>query len=94
MDIKEVLLLWFTNLLIEKPQVVALIIKLSKINNWLNNYTNQLLKKWKKRVHFLFKDNICGADLTDMQLISKFNKGTRFCYVLLIFLVNIHGLFL
>ena len=94
MDIKEVLLLWFTSLLIEKPQVVALIIKLSKINNWLNNYTNQLLKKWKKRVHSLFKDNICGADLTDMQLISKFNKGTRFCYVLLICLVNIHGLFL
>ena len=25
-----------------------------------------------------FIDNICGADLTDMQLISKFNKGFRF----------------
>ena len=25
-----------------------------------------------------FTDNICGADLTDMQLISKFNKGFRF----------------
>ena len=25
-----------------------------------------------------FKDNICGADLADMQLISKFNKGFRF----------------
>ena len=35
----------------------------------------------KKRVHSLFKDNIWGADLTDMQLISKFNKGTRFYYV-------------
>ena len=34
-----------------------------------------------------------GADLADMQLISKFIKGIRFCYVLLIFLVNIHGLF-
>ena len=30
-----------------------------------------------------------------MQLISKFNKGIRvFFYVLLIFLVNMHGLFL
>ena len=25
-----------------------------------------------------FKDNIRGADLADMQLISKFNKGFRF----------------
>ena len=25
-----------------------------------------------------FKDNIWGADLADMQLISKFNKGCRF----------------
>ena len=25
-----------------------------------------------------FRDNIWGADLTDMQLFSKFNKGFRF----------------
>ena len=25
-----------------------------------------------------FIDNICSADLTDMQLTSKFNKGFRF----------------
>ena len=25
-----------------------------------------------------FKDNIWGVDLTDMQLLSKFNKGFRF----------------
>ena len=25
-----------------------------------------------------FTDNICGADLADIQLISKFNKGIRF----------------
>ena len=25
-----------------------------------------------------FRDNIWGADLTDMQLLSKFNKGFRF----------------
>ena len=30
-----------------------------------------------------FKDNIWGADLADMQLISKFNKGFRFllCFI-------------
>ena len=29
-------------------------------------------------MHSPFKDNIWGADLADMQLISKFNKGFRF----------------
>ena len=27
-----------------------------------------------------FKDNIWGADLADMQLLSKFNKGFRFLF--------------
>ena len=36
----------------------------------------------KRTVYSRFKDNIWGADLADMQLISKFNKGFRFllCY--------------
>ena len=38
-----------------------------------------IIKKSKKgRVYSLFKDNIWRADLADMQLISKFNKETRF----------------
>ena len=38
-----------------------------------------LIRKFKKReVHSAFKGNIWGADLVDMQLISKFNKGFRF----------------
>ena len=38
-----------------------------------------ILKKFKKRkVQSPFIDNILGADLADMQLISKFNKGFRF----------------
>ena len=52
-----------------------LIIKLNKIKNWLKNYTNQLLKIWKRRVYSSLKDNILGADFADMQLIGKFNKG-------------------
>ena len=32
----------------------------------------------KRKVHSPFIDNIWGADLVDMQLISKFNKGLRF----------------
>ena len=38
-----------------------------------------IIKKFKKRkVYSGFKDNVWGADLADMQLISKFNKGFRF----------------
>ena len=32
----------------------------------------------KRKVHSSFIDNICGADLGDMLLKSKFNKGLRF----------------
>ena len=41
-----------------------------------------------------FKDNICGADLAEMQLISKFNKRFRFLLCVSIFLASIPGLFL
>ena len=39
----------------------------------------RIIRKFKKReVYSAFKDNIWAADLTDMQLTSKFNKGFRF----------------
>ena len=47
-------------------------------SNYQKNYRNQLLENLKKEVHAPFLDNIWGADLADMQLISKFNKGIRF----------------
>ena len=38
-----------------------------------------IIRKFKKRkVYSGLKDNIWGADLADMQLTSKFNKGFRF----------------
>ena len=38
-----------------------------------------IIKKFEKRkVHAAFKDNIWGADLADMHLLSKYNKGIRF----------------
>ena len=38
-----------------------------------------IIKKFKKRkLHSSFINNIWGADLADMQLISKFNKGIHF----------------
>ena len=40
------------------------------------------LKK-KRKVYSSFKDNTWGADLVDMQLISKYNKGIHFliCFI-------------
>ena len=51
-------------------------------------------KSKKRKVHSPFIDKIWGADLTDMELINKFNKGSRFYDVLLIISVNMHVLFL
>ena len=48
----------------------------------------------KRAVYSGFKDHIWGANFTDTQLISQFNKGFRFLLCLLIVLVNMHGLFL
>ena len=52
-----------------------------------------IIKKLKKRrVFSSFKDNIWGADLADMQLISKFKRGIRFLLYVIDFVVNVHGL--
>ena len=37
-----------------------------------------IIKTLKKKVYSAFKDNIRGADLAEMHLINKFNKGFRF----------------
>ena len=38
-----------------------------------------IIRKFEKRkVYSTFKDNIWGADLADMQLLSKYNRGIRF----------------
>ena len=47
----------------------------------MKNYTNQLLQNLiKEKYTHPFFDNIWGADLADMQLISKFKKGFRFLF--------------
>ena len=43
-----------------------------------------IIRKFKKiTVYSRYRDNIWGADLADMQLISKFDKGFRFllCFI-------------
>ena len=49
---------------------------------YLQDYANQFKKR---KVHSPFIDDIWGADLADMKLISKFNKGIRFLCVIDIF---------
>ena len=50
-----------------------------------------IIRELKKRnVNSPFIDNIWGADLADMQLTNRFNKGICFLLHLLIFLVNTH----
>ena len=95
MDIREILLQWFMSLLIKKTSGSG--IKNENISNTelAEELHKPIIKKFKQRkVHSPFIDNIWGGDLVDMQLISKFNKGIVFYYVLLIFSVNTHGLFL
>ena len=40
------------------------------------NFIKQLLENLRK-LYSSFRDNIWGADLAEMQLLSKFNKGFR-----------------
>ena len=47
-----------------------------------------IIRNFKKRKEYsAFKDNIWAADLADMQLTSKFNKGSRF----LLCVIDIHS---
>ena len=49
------------------------------MNNQLKELHKPIIRNFKKRRAYLgFKDNIWEADIADMQLISKFNRGFRF----------------
>ena len=44
-----------------------------------NELHKPIIRKFKKRkVHSSFRDNIWGADLTDMQSLSKYNTGFKY----------------
>ena len=54
-------------------------IKNENISNKAEELSKPINRKFKKsKVHLPFIDNILGANLVDMQLISKFNKRFRF----------------
>ena len=87
-DIKEDQLLWFIFFFDKKSTGSGIVNNNNNDNN--NNEVKQniqlaeelhksIIRKFEKRKVFSgFRDNIWGADLADMQLISKFNKGFRF----------------
>ena len=47
-------------------------------NIWNKELAEELHKRVIRKLHSTFIDNIWGADLADMQLISKLNRGFRF----------------
>ena len=88
MGIKDGLPLWFINFFDKKS--ASLTDKFVAGSGVANNEIKQnfqlaeelrkpIIRTFKKRkVYSGFEDNIWGADLADMQLITKFNKGFRF----------------
>ena len=100
MNIKDVLLQWFISffisLLVDKSASGRVIKNENMSNKELAEELHKPInRKFRKRkVYSSVKDNIWGTGLADMQLISTFNKGIPFCYVLLIFLINTHKVFL
>ena len=85
MDIKKVLPLWFYKFFDKKSKGIgANILKQKK--QLAEELQKPIIRTFLKiRVNLSFKDNIWGADLADMLLISKVNKGTRF----LLYFINI-----
>ena len=83
MDMKEVLLRWFTNFSKKASSGAA------KNENMSNQELAKVLYKTivrkfeKRKVYSSFKNNISGTDFASMRLISKFNKGFRFLWCII-----------
>ena len=74
--IKEDLLLWF---MVKRQTGSGLKTEVKHNEQLAQELQKLVVRNFKKRTVYLrFKDNIWGADLADMQLISKFNKRFRF----------------
>ena len=94
MHIKEDWLLCFINFF-DKKAAGSGITSIPQNKQLAEELHKPIIKKFKNRkVYSSFKDNIWGANLADMQLISKFSKRFRFFCVLLILLANLLRLFL
>ena len=66
---------------------MVLKIKINQLNKLAEDLHEPIINKFKKRkVYSSLIDNIWGADLADMELLSKINKGIRF-------IVSVIGIF-
>ena len=70
MYIKEVLLQWFINFY--KKQKMVLLLEVKILNQQL---AKELQKKKLLEILENFKGNTWGANIGDVRLLSKFNKG-------------------
>ena len=53
--------------------------KIKENQQLANELHKPIVRKFKKRkVYSSYKDNICGVDLDDMQLISNYNKNIKY----------------
>ena len=87
-DIKEVLLQWFVSFFDQKTWGGAVKNENVSKKELAEELHKPIIRKFKKRkVQLPFIDNIWGADLADMQLISKFDKVFRF----LLCVIDIYG---
>ena len=63
----------------KKPKGSGVNIEMKHNEQLAKELHKPVIRTFKKRTAYSrFKDNIWGADLADMQLISKLNKGFRF----------------
>ena len=84
-DIKEVLLLWFkffykksASLAYKSGMGTGFKSAIKKNEQLAEELRKPVIRKFEKRkIHSSFRDNICGADVVDIQLIIKFNKRNR-----------------
>ena len=68
----------------------------NELNYELANKIHKLISgKFKKRkVYSSFRDNIWGADLADMQSLSRYNKGIKYLLCEIDLFSKMSGLFL
>ena len=94
MDIKEAYHQWFIRF--EKTPIGAVKNETMQNKELAEELHKTIIRKFEKRKeHPCFIDNIWGVDLSDMKLLTNFHKGILFFFIiLLIFVVNKHGLFL
>ena len=87
-DIKEMQLQWFIRFLVKKTGGGTVKNEIMQNKELAQELHKLIIRKFEKRkIHLFFIDNFWGADLADMQLLSKFNKQIRF----LLCVIDIYG---